>query len=288
MVHKSHFVTGGQQQDPCPDLPIERGPDDNGVGSWVPGDKHRLLAEYLFASRHAWKGWPERVLLDPFSGPGRIQVRGEPFTRDGGAIVAWRESAAGGFSFTRLFVGDLDANRARACEARLEKLGAPVTAFAGPAEKTIAEMVNRVPKGALCMAYVDPYNLQFLTFPILEALASVKVDLAINFSTMDLQRNAEFEFDPKRARFDGTAPGWRSDKRIKAANKKNVPLEFFRYWRGLVTGLGFEHSMEMPLVASDDGHPLYRLVFFARHDLPLRIWSDIARNPNRTRDLFED
>ena len=104
---------------------------------------------------------------------------------------------------------------------------------------------------------------------------------------MDLQRNAEFEFDPKRARFDGTAPGWRVDEGVTAASKKNVPLEFFRYWRGLVTDLGFEHSREMPLVHNDDGHPIYRMVFFARHDLPLRIWTDIARSPNRTLDLFD-
>ena len=27
--------------DPCPELPIERGPNEDGVGSWVPEQKHR-------------------------------------------------------------------------------------------------------------------------------------------------------------------------------------------------------------------------------------------------------
>ena len=70
--------------DPCPTLIVERGPHDEGVGSWVPEQKHRLVQEYLTASRHAWKKWANRILIDPFAGPGRIQVKGEPFTRDGG------------------------------------------------------------------------------------------------------------------------------------------------------------------------------------------------------------
>jgi len=31
--------------DPEPSLPIERGPKDEGVGMWVPEEKHRLLWE---------------------------------------------------------------------------------------------------------------------------------------------------------------------------------------------------------------------------------------------------
>ena len=43
--------------DPHPELPIERGPEGKGVGNWVPCEKHRLLSEYLNASRFAWKKW---------------------------------------------------------------------------------------------------------------------------------------------------------------------------------------------------------------------------------------
>lgn len=91
-------------------------------------------------------------------------------------------------------------------------------------------MVATIPLGSLCMAYVDPYNLELLSFPLIEELAKLRVDLAINFSTMDLQRNAELEFDPKRARFDGTAPGWRLDPKVLSASKQNVAVAFFQYW----------------------------------------------------------
>lgn len=272
-------------KDTHPHLPIERGPSEKGVGSWVPHEKHRLLCDYLHASRYAWKKWPQRVFIDPFCGPGRIQVEGEADTRDGGAVLAWR-ALQHSAPFTHMLVGDIKSARAEACGARLSACGAPVQTFVGPAADTVRDMVRCVPRGALCMAYVDPYNLELLSFSILKELASSKVDLAINFCTMDLQRNAEFEFDPSRARFDGAAPGWRDDPDIKGASKQNVKLAFFRYWCRLVEGLGFEYSKEMPLVRNNNGHPIYRIVFFARHDLPTRIWSDVAKGPNQTLDLF--
>lgn len=47
------------------------------------------------------------------------------------------------------------------------------------------------------MALLDPYNLEFLSFSILQELSKLrKVDLLINFSTMDLERNGDLEFDP--------------------------------------------------------------------------------------------
>jgi len=146
-------------------------------------------------------------------------------------------------------------------------------------------MVAAVPQGALCMAYVDPYNLQALSFSILRTLATLKIDLAINFSTMDLQRNVDLETDPDRARFDDAAPGWRERFHRSGVSKSGQSGEFFRYWLQLVSDLGFKYSREMPLVSNDQGSPIYRMVFFARHDLPTRIWGDVARSRNR--DLFD-
>lgn len=269
--------------DPCPELLVETGPEGRGVGSWVPQDKHRLVTHYLNATRHAWKNWPRRVLIDPFCGPGRIRVAGESFTRDGGAVAAWRMMEANGVPFTQVLLGDKDGARAQACKARLDALGAQdVEAFTGSADETILEMVKRVPRGALCFAYVDPYSLEHLSFSIIEALAPLKVDIAAHFSMMDLRRNADQEL--ARGRFDRAIPGMRDDPRIKGANLVTLADECFSKWVELVRGLGFQHSKAMPLVTNNSGHGLYRLVFFARHDLPLRIWGDIAKDKNF--DLF--
>lgn len=277
---KSKFVSAGVQPDPCPDLPIERAHHGHGVGAWVPRDKHRYLCEYLWATRHAWASpkWQARVLLDPFCGPGRVQVRGEDFTRDGGTVAAWRESLASGAPFTHIMVGDKDPERVAASVARLSALGAPVQGFVGPASETVPAMALATPSRALTLAYIDPYNLELLRFDMFEALSGLRVDIAAHFSTMDLQRNVELEFDPDRARFDGTAPGWRADPDIRSTSKKNVPLKFLSYWQNKIQGLGYFTSQAMPLVTNNEGHALYRLVFFARSDWPLRIWGDIAKS----------
>jgi three-Cys-motif partner protein len=268
--------------DPCPTLIVERGPEDKGVGGWVPEQKHRLLAHYLNASRGAWIQWPDRTFIDPFSGPGRIQVKGESITRDGGCLVAWR-TLAGIAPFTRVLVGDIVEERVSACRQRLAALGGPVVGFPGPALSTVKDMVAAIPRRSLCMAYIDPYNLQLLDFEILRTLAKLeKLDLAINFSVMDLHRNVDMELDPTRARFDKAAPGWRTQAWALTTNLASLPGSVFNYWCELVKGLGFQYSEAMPIVANDQGSHLYRVVFFSRHPFPNKIWTSVARNPTKS------
>lgn len=186
-----------------------------------------------------------------------------------------------------MLIGDIESERAKACRDRLVALGAPAISFHGSAATTVSQMVDAVPQGSLCLAYVDPYNLELLSFSILQELARLKkVDLAINFCTMDLKRNVEVEFD--RARFDGTAPGWQNDPSVLSYSKQNTKLAFFSYWRSLVQSFGFTDSKEMPLVHNNQGHDIYRMVFFARDKFPTKIWEDVARGPNRELDLFGD
>lgn len=270
--------------DPLPNLPIERGPLEKGVGRWVPEQKHKLLWDYLFATQYAWKKWPQRVLIDPFCGPGRVQVEGESGTRDGGAVLAWRRLADLDVPFTTCLVGDLKEARAQACAKRLEAIGAKnVLSFGGPAVQTVPQMIKAVPTGALCFAFVDPYNLALLSFEMLRQLASLKIDLAIHFSTLDLLRNIDMELDPERARFDEVLPGWR-DSSVFQGGKRGLPETFFATWLAAVKNFGFTLAEEMPLVTNKNGHGLYRMIFFARHRLPIRLWNDVARNP--TGQLF--
>src|SRR5690606_15984241 len=131
----------------------------------------RYLARYLDATREAQKKFKQRVLIDPFCGPGRIQVEGESFTRDGGSVAAYRQSVESGAPFTKLLVGDIEGKRVHANELRLKAAGATVQSFVGPAEETVSAMTKAVPFGALALAYIDPYNLEFLSFSIIERLA---------------------------------------------------------------------------------------------------------------------
>ncbi len=274
-------------QDPCPELVVERGEDNKGVGKWVPEDKHTLLAKMIDGTKGARKRWPNLILIDPFCGPGRIQVKGEDFTRDGGAVAAWRQSCLSKVPFTKILIGDINADRARACEARLNALGAPVEVFVGPAVDTVKRMKERVPMhSSLSLAYLDPYNLQYLAFSIIEELSKVKkIDFAVHFSTMDMIRNVDMELDPTRARFDETAPGWREKFRVIEHSKQQLMKEFFAYWMGLVENCDFKFSQKMPFILNNSGQSIYRMVFFSRSEFPNGIWDDIAKSPNRELDF---
>ena len=268
------------QVDPCPHLLVESGPDGKGVGAWVVQDKYRFLHQYLRAARAALARWPERIYIDPFCATGRVQVRGEDFTRPGGAVEAWRALVGTPGQFTRMLLGDLEGSRAGACAERLTALGANATAFSGPAIETVPRMVAEVPRNALCIAFLDPYNFELLDFGMLRTLAQRKVDLIIHFSTMDVARNADMELDPSRARFDAAAPGWRGQPWAATCNKASLPVAVEGYWQSLVRGLGFEHSAARPLITNDRGRGIYKLAFFARHNLPIRLWGDIAKDRN--------
>ena len=272
--------------DPFPNLPVERGRQGDGVGDWVPLQKHTFLAKYIEGTRQARKKFPQRIFIDLFCGPGRVQVKTEVGTRHGGSLIGWQHSRLSNASFTACLVGDLDADRAQACEARLRAFDAPVKAFNGAAENTVDLVLKEIPTGALCLAYLDPYNLQYLSFSVIEKLAKLKyVDFAVHFSTMDLRRNVLMEFNPERARFDLTAPGWRNHIDPMAFVRGDADEAFFDYWCDLVKNLGFKISQRIPLVRDNRNRPLYHLVFFSRHPLPNRIWSDVAQGTNREFDF---
>ena len=102
---------------------------------------------------------------------------------------------------------------------------------------------------------------------------------------MDLRRNILMEYNPDRALFDDAAPGWRQHVDPLAFVRGDADEAFFDYWCGLVKKLGFSISHRMPLVRDDGNRPLYHLVFFSRHELPNRIWGDVAQGPNREFDF---
>lgn len=276
----------GADQDPHPELVVERGPHDRGVGRWVHEEKHHYLREYINATREAQKKFPKRVFIDPFCGPGRIQVEGEANTRAGGTVAAYRQSVASGAPFDRLLIGDISAERANANQKRLSAIGASAKAFVGPAVETVDGMIQAVPPGSLALAYIDPYNLEYLSFSIIERLAKLRhVDFAVHFSLMDLMRNIDMELDPSRDRFDHALPGWRAAALEAGLAKASLPSWFFHRWCGAITALGFKIALQQPLITNERGGSIYRLVFFSRHPLPDRIWNDVARG--RTRDLFD-
>src|SRR3569832_456426 len=120
--------------DPFPELAIERGRYQEGVGSWVPGVKHTFLAKQIEATRQARKKFPQSVFIDLFCGPGRIQVKGETMTRHGGSLNTWQHTLLADAAFTRCLVGDLDETRSTTNTQQQQTNNTPKQTNKGPAE----------------------------------------------------------------------------------------------------------------------------------------------------------
>ena len=272
--------------DTSPELFVERGEKGDGVGTWVPNEKHTLLAKYIDATKYAQNKFPQRIFIDPFCGPGRIQVKGETTTRHGGALIAWHQSIKSQCNFTKVIVGDIDEQKLEACRIRLQNAGANVSAFIGSAKETVPEMIKAIPSGSLCLAYLDPYNLKYLSFSIIKALAALpKIDFVVHFSLMDLNRNIDIELG-ERDRFSDASPDWKIREKKESISKANLGTWFFNDWTNLIKQLGFKFSEEIPLITNSQSGALYYLVFFSRNEFPDKIWNDIAKGD--TLDLFDN
>jgi three-Cys-motif partner protein len=260
-------------------LYVEANEDRCGVGTWVPRIKHMQLCRYIDSAYAAARSprWPGGwVYLDPFSSSGRIRVVNESETRPGGAVVAWLQSQLSGTPFRKVLIGDLDASRVAACEARLRAAGAPVQSFALPAEESLRAMVEAVPAGALCLAYVDPYKIGVLDFNVFRTLAKLQVDIIVNFFSSDLRRNIDTVGDSLN-------PGWR-DRLQGDMNRASLAAAWFEDWQRQVRNLGFKVSKTMTPVPNGKNSEMYRLVFFAKGQFPVGLWDDVAADP--TQDLF--
>lgn len=280
-----HSFQLASSEDPFPNLPIERGRKGQGVGFWVPQMKHTYLAKYIEGTRAMRRKFKERVYLDLFCGPGRIEVEGENFTRLGGAPLAWLHSQKGDAAFTRCITSDLEPQRSEACRRRLEALSAPVLPLCGPAEDVVDKAFSLIPKGALCLVFLDPYNLEYLSWNVIKCLSQLSyVDFAVHFSSADLQRNVKNDFAREGARFDGVAPGWRTNVDANSFYRGDADEAFFDHWCRLIESLGFKISNRLPLIRTERNIRLYHLVFFSRHPSPNRVWSDVAQGINR--ELF--
>jgi three-Cys-motif partner protein len=275
MRRPERLIVNHHEPDPCEGLRVQANEDNCGVGTWVPRIKHSQLCKYIDSAYGAARSpkWPGGwVYLDPFCGAGRIRVAGETQTRHGGAALAWRQSQLSGTPFRKVLIGDLDPVSLHACEARLTRLGAPVQGFNAPAVESIEKMIAEVPKGALCLAYIDPYKIGVLAFDIFRTLAEMQVDIIVNFFSSDLRRNVDSAKDELN-------PGWKQ-RLAGQMNKSSLAAAWFDDWQTQVRALGFKMSESMQTVPNSKNSEMYRLVFFAKRSFPIGLWDEVSVDQN--------
>jgi three-Cys-motif partner protein len=156
------------------------------------GDRKTCPREGLYRDSKvpppSWRGGASYIEL--FSGPGHSFVREAKQIIDGSPLVAFKAAQAS-VPFTEMHLNDFDATKSAAVDARLRALGGAPISYSNLANVAVDKIVAVVNPSGLHFAFLDPYNLENMSFDIIKKLSKLKVDMLIHVSVHDLQRNLE-------------------------------------------------------------------------------------------------
>jgi three-Cys-motif partner protein len=260
------------------------------VGPWA-SEKHLRLSEYIRLARGARadfvppRGTGGASYVELFSGSGRSRIDKTSTYVDGSPLVAYRAACDSGVRFSDLHFNDIDQEKTSALDTRIRAIGGAAVVYNKPADQTIDDIVYALNPSGLHFAFLDPYNLGFLSFDLIEKLARFKhMDMLVHVSVQDLQRNIDLDrYSVPGGVFDKFAPGWRTNV------NRNQALRAFRadlmnYWLGEIRKLGTMPARGAELVVGSKGQRLYWLMFVAAHDLAQKLWNAV-RSPDGQRDM---
>jgi three-Cys-motif partner protein len=255
------------------------------VGEWAP-EKHARVQRYVeitsgaragYVPPPAWRGGASYIEL--FCGPGRSLIRGTKRIIDGSPLIACKAAQASGVPFTEMHLNDFDPVKVAAVEKRLRALGGNAVCYSAPADIAVDTIVAAVKPSGLHFAFLDPYNLEALSFDIISTLSKLqRVDMLIHVSVQDLQRNLD-EYSKPGGVLDRFAPRWRNHVDPKQAIKP-FRAALMKYWMGEIRKLGTKPAKGVELIVGSKGQRLYWLVFVSKHSLGQKLWEAI-RDPMR-------
>jgi three-Cys-motif partner protein len=266
---------------PCPVDPSDGLLVDE-VGPWA-REKHLRLSRYIDVARGARakyvppRGTGGASYIELFSGPGRSLIEGTSEYIDGSPLVAYRAGLASGVRFSEIYLNDLDIAKADALGARIKAAGGAAVVHSGPADVIIDRVVDAINPSGLHFAFLDPYNLEHLSFDIVEKLSRFRhMDMLVHVSVQDLQRNLD-RYSVSGGVLDKFAPGWRNkvDPNQAIAPFRAALLE---YWLGQIRNLGTMPAQGMQLIVGSKNQRLYWLMFVAAHELAQKLW-EAVRDP---------
>jgi three-Cys-motif partner protein len=274
--------------DPADGLPISE------VGEWAL-EKHARLRKYIDIYRDVRKKFtdPNRApnfrggatYIDLFCGPGRAKVRETGLLIDGSPLVAVKSAIAGKYPFSEIHLADLNRTYSEAAVKRVSALGANARGYTGEAEHTCDQVIAALNPYGLHFAFLDPFNLDNLSFMIIRKLSTLKhIDLLLHVSVQDLQRNLARYEEEKPSALDTFAPGWRSQVNLKRSIAP-IRADILRHWQGLVRSLGFIEPRGVELVTGSVKQRLYWLIFLRKNKIANDFWDKI-RNISGQGDLL--
>ena len=264
--------------DPGDGLPLAE------VGAWAL-EKHALLERYVDVTRGVRLQFTEpgrrlgitpqgATYIDVFCGSGRARIRETGALIDGSAIVATTMAANRGSPFSSVYVADAEPGFPEATHVRLAARDIPSMSLVGTAEVTASQIVPKLNPYALHFALLDPFNLDDLPFTVVETFGRLqRIDMLINFSALDLQRNLRRYIGQASGPLDRVAPGWR--KKIDPSERDDkIRAAFLKHWFSLIKKLGLD-VFDAELITGPRNQRLYWLVMVARNPMAGELWAKI-------------
>jgi three-Cys-motif partner protein len=272
---------------PDDELPIAE------VGEWAL-EKHERLRKYVDITRPTRRKYTEKkyegeykggaTYIDLFCGPGRARIRETDEIIDGSPLVAFKSAAEGKCQFSEIHLADLNESYCDASVERIAAAGGHAIGYPGTAEETAQTIVAKLNPDGLHFAFLDPFNLEGLTFTTIKSLSKMRhMDLLLHVSVQDLQRNIDRYSALNESPLDSFAPGWRTEVDLNQA-QASLRVSLMKYWRAKVEELGFLYRGVDPVTGSRNQR-LYWLIFLAKSEFANNLWDKI-RNISGQRDLL--
>ncbi|MBC8289798.1 MAG: three-Cys-motif partner protein TcmP [Planctomycetes bacterium] len=220
--------------------------------------------------------WPNGLAyVDLFAGPGVCFDRESKFRFPGSPLIAANAPKC----FSKILLCDKDPRACDTCDARM-KNSPSVGCYEihrGDCNQEIDVIVEKIPDGALTLAFLDPTGLH-LHFTTVRKLSNHgPVDLLILFpDAVDILRNADhLYFDQPDSNLDlvlGQTSDWRNRKQALGSSDGAKLRQLFAdiYRDQLQANAGYNFFAEE--VISGRTGPLYRLVYATKHERGLDFW----------------
>ena len=230
------------------------------VGPWVARKTH-FVDRYVGIFTNAMKTkWKRRVYVELFAGPGRSFNKKTREFLDGSAI---RALAA---NFTDYVFVDMDKRATDALQQRIDAIphGKTVRVINKDCNRAVPDVLERIPKGALTLAFIDPTNWQ-ITFDTVSRLTpGRRMDLIVTFHYGGMKR-VEQQNPTGLTGFFGT-PKWRNGRGA---------AYWYQLYNEQLEPLGYlpDCHTESETIRNTKNVPMYGLVLFTKNKLGREFWN---------------
>ena len=214
--------------------------------------------------------WPIRAYVDLFAGPGLCRDRDTGSEFEGSPLIALDCNVP----FTHLYFNDINLDFVKALSERQKRLKpkANVTYLSKDCNLAAKEFADRIPQGALTLAFIDPWNFE-LRFEGLAHLGKRKAtDLIVTFHSSSIKRNAHHQLETVDAFLNDR--NWKSryiESQSDSSRPPNLVLvDTLR--NSLKNELQYTHFGEPMSIKNSNGVPIFYLLFASKHPRGLDFW----------------